>query len=135
MKKMKLLTLGLGLSFILINSGCSKDTSSLADNNGSVRTAGGVSPAAANPTIYAGRVSVTSGGFSPAELLIAESGTVLWTNNDNAVHTVTADNGMFDSGDLGAGATYTFTFNTRGEYSYHCKYHPEAKGLVRAMVK
>jgi plastocyanin len=128
MKKMKLLALGLGLCFVLFNTGCSKDTSSLADENGSVRTAG------STPTVYAGRVSITSGGFSPAELLIAANGTVLWTNNDNAVHTVTADNGFFDSGDLPAGATFTYTFS-RGAYYYHCKYHPEATGLVRAMVK
>ena len=134
MKKMKLLTLGLGISFIIINSGCSKDTSNLADDNGSVRTAGS-GPTGAAPTVYAGRVSLTSAGYTPAELLIAESGTVLWTNNDNAVHTVTADNGMFDSGDLAAGATFTHTFGTRGAYYYHCKYHPEATGLVRAMVK
>lgn len=129
MKKMKLLTLGVGLCLLsFLNSGCSKNTSSLADDNGSARTAGAI------PGVYAGRVSITAGGFTPAELLIAETGTVLWTNNDNAVHTVTTDNGLFDSGDLAAGATFTYTFN-RGSYTYHCKHHPEAAGSVRAMVK
>lgn len=128
MKKMKLPAIILGLCFILISTGCSKDTSNLGDENGSVSTAG------AAPTVYAGRVSITSTGFTPAELLIAATGTVLWTNNDNAVHTVTANDGSFDSGDLAAGATFTQTFS-RGAYYYHCKHHPEATGLVRAMVK
>ena len=126
---MKLFTLGLGLSFILLNSGCSKDTGSLADatDNGSVRTA-------ANPTVYSGRVSITNSGYSPIELLITDGGTVLWTNNDNAVHTVTADNGSFDSGDLQPGSTFFYTFS-RGVYTYHCKYHPETTGSIRVMVK
>lgn len=129
MKKMKLFTLGLGLCFMTFNSGCSKDTSSLADatDNGSVRTA-------ANPVVYSGRVSITSSGYSPIELLITDGGTVLWTNNDNAVHTVTADNGSFDSGDLQPGSTFVYTFS-RGVYTYHCKYHPETTGSIRVMVK
>ena len=126
---MKLLTLGLGLCFLVLNSGCSKDRSSLTDgtDNGSVRTA-------ANPIVYAGRVSITSSGYSPIELLITDGGTVLWTNNDNAVHTVTADNGSFDSGDLQPGSTFVYTF-IRGVYTYHCKNHPETTGSVKVMEK
>jgi plastocyanin len=129
MKKMKLFTIGLGLCFLIINTGCSKDTRSLADatDNGSVRTA-------ANPVVYAGKVSITSSGYTPIELLITDGGTVLWTNNDNAVHTVTADNGSFDSGDLQPGSTFVYKFS-RGVYKYHCKYHPEMTGSVTAMVK
>lgn len=85
--------------------------------------------------MYAGRVTIAKGGFTPAELLIAEGGTVLWTNGDNALHTVTADNGLFDSGDIPSGGTFTYTFSLRGLYTYHCKYHPDATGSIRAMVK
>ena len=108
--------------------GCSKNQESLATDNGAIRSN-------ANTTVYAGTVSMQNSTFNPTELLIAETGTVLWLNKDNMVHTVTADNGAFDSGDIPAGGSYTYTFNVRGLYTYKCKYHPEMYGSVRAMVK
>jgi plastocyanin len=63
------------------------------------------------------------------------SGSILWANNDNIVHTVTADDGSFDSGDLQPGATFGFTFNTVGPHPYHCKYHAEMTGIVKCVTK
>ena len=129
MKKIKIFTLSLSISTIFfLFPGCSKDKNSLANDDGSIH-------GNANVTLYAGRVSMKGGAFTPNELLIAETGTVLWVNDDNKIHTVTADNGAFDSGDIQPGATFTYTFNTRGAYPYHCKHHLEMVGTVRVMVK
>ena len=63
--------------------------------------------------------------FSPATVEIQVGDTVTWTNDDDTEHTVTASDGLFDSGELAEGATFSFTFETAGEFSYFCAFHPE----------
>jgi len=55
---------------------------------------------------------------------------VQWVNNDNVKHTVTSDEGVFDSGVFNTGDIFEYTFDTPGEYSYHCELHPFMKGKV-----
>jgi len=59
--------------------------------------------------------------------------TVAWVNKDNTVHTVTANDGTFDSGDLLPGGAFSYTFNTRGDYFYYCKYHSEMVGVIKVV--
>jgi plastocyanin len=68
--------------------------------------------------------------FSPKRLEIAAGTTVIWTNNDQLVHTVTADDGSWDSGAIEPGKTWTHTFTQPGEYSFHCTPHPFMKALI-----
>jgi plastocyanin len=68
--------------------------------------------------------------FSPGVLTIKVNTTVTWTNKDLWAHTVTADNGLFKSGKLGSGDTWSYTFNKAGEYPYHCDIHSHMKGKV-----
>ena len=53
-----------------------------------------------------------------------------WTNSGAATHTVTADNGAFDSGRLASGATFSQTFDTAGTFTYHCEIHPQMTGTI-----
>lgn len=68
--------------------------------------------------------------FSPNTLTITVGTTVKWVNNDDTVHTVTADDGSFDSGFFNKGETWSHTFNKPGEYSYHCRPHPWMTGKI-----
>jgi plastocyanin len=68
--------------------------------------------------------------FVQKRLEIAAGTTVRWTNNDMVVHTVTADDGSWDSGAIEPGATWTRTFDSAGDYSFHCTPHPFMKGVV-----
>ena len=122
MKKMKIFTLCMALFFTLTFLSCTKDASRPAQDDETKAE-----------SVIAGRISILSSGFDPQEFYVREKGTVLWINNDNSVHTVTADNGVFNSGDLRSGATFSYTFNTRGDYPYHCKYHPEMAGIIKAV--
>jgi plastocyanin len=60
----------------------------------------------------------------PVTVVIGVNNTVTWVNNDSAPHTVTANDGSFDSGNMAPTGTFTFTFTTPGTYHYHCIYHP-----------
>jgi plastocyanin len=68
--------------------------------------------------------------FSPATLNIQVGTMVSWTNNDSTTHTVTSDNGIFDSGNLAPNATFSYTFNTAGTFAYHCAIHTSMTGKV-----
>lgn len=71
--------------------------------------------------------------FSPGELEIHKGTTVVWTNKDSAVHTVTGDNGGPASPSLAQGESYSYTFNTLGSFPYHCALHPSMKGTVKVV--
>jgi len=73
-------------------------------------------------------VEVVDSAFEPAELSVAAGTTVVWSHEGNAPHTVTADDGAFDSGTLNSGDTFEFTFEEPGEYPYHCTFHGGAGG-------
>jgi plastocyanin len=121
------------ISFLFL--ACGKDESNLVESvNGSARDAS-VTTTGAGTTNYAARVSIQSSSYSPADLTVMASGTVLWNNIDGNVHTVTADNGAFDSGDIQPGASFTHTFETAGPYTYYCKYHREQTAIVKAVHK
>ena len=71
-------------------------------------------------------------GYDPDNItvVIGVNNTVIWTNNDNEPHTVTAADGSFDSGNMDPGATFTYTFTKPGTYTYICTYHPWMHGYV-----
>ncbi len=75
-------------------------------------------------------VSIVNMSFSPDTLKIAAGTTVTWTNNDSMTHTVTATGGLFDSGNLPAGMTFTHTFSTAGTYNYRCVIHANMKAVI-----
>ena len=68
-------------------------------------------------------VEVVDSAFEPEELTIDPGTTVVWAQTGSLPHTVTADDGTFDSGDMAAGDTFSFTFQEEGTYPYYCEYH------------
>jgi plastocyanin len=75
-------------------------------------------------------VDIEDFAFSPATIEIEAGTTVTWENYDSAPHTVTADDGSFDSGDLAQDQTFSHTFDQPGTYSYSCTIHPNMTGTV-----
>ncbi len=65
-------------------------------------------------------VSIQDGYFDPADVTVASGTTVVWTNEGSLPHTVTADNGLFDSGVLYPGDSYSVWFGGSGTVTYHC---------------
>jgi plastocyanin len=61
--------------------------------------------------------------YSPANLTVQQGTTVVWTNNSDAAHTVTADDSSFASDTVGQDGTFQQTFNSAGTFAYHCELH------------
>jgi plastocyanin len=74
--------------------------------------------------------------FAPKEIHIAPGQTVTWTNDDAIQHTITADDGSFDSGLLDQGATFSQEFDTPGAYQYFCQPHggPGGTGMAATVI-
>jgi plastocyanin len=73
--------------------------------------------------------------FFSAEVIRVEVGeTVEWVNIGRNPHTVTADDGSFDSGDLQPGAEFSWTFTEPGVYPYYCVYHGGPGGVGMAGI-
>jgi plastocyanin len=51
-------------------------------------------------------------------------------------HTITADDGSFDSGILNPGDTFSLTFDTPGTSAYYCQIHggPGGVGMAGTIV-
>jgi hypothetical protein len=49
-------------------------------------------------------------------------------------HTVTQDNGIFDSGIVQPGGAYSYTFQNPGTYPYYCMLHGRPGGIGMAGI-
>jgi len=76
-------------------------------------------------------VSIGFDAVKPQHLDVLLGDTVTWTNDSVRTHTVTADNGAFDSGRVVPTATFTRTFTALGDTPYHCVLHPFIRGDVQ----
>ena len=68
--------------------------------------------------------------FTNQTIEITVGTTIEWTNDDPVPHTVTADDGSFDSGSMDAGQVWRYTFTQAGTYPFHCTPHPFMKGTI-----
>ncbi len=75
-------------------------------------------------------VEIRGNAFSPPRLTIAAGDSVVFSNRDLAPHTVTADDGGFDSGRFGLGGSVRMTFPSAGTYPYHCEVHPRMRATI-----
>jgi plastocyanin len=74
----------------------------------------------------AATVTLSNFQFGPKVVRIKAGGEVTWEVKEGT-HTVTADNGSFESPTLSAGKKYSHTFPTPGTFKYYCSFHG-AKG-------
>jgi plastocyanin len=99
---------------------------------------GGGTPAAAPQGADSGaaasadtvRVTMRNLAYAPTAVSVGVGQTVVWVNNDAVQHTVTADDGSFDSGIIEPGRSWARTFPRAGTIAYHCTPHPFMKATV-----
>ena len=75
-------------------------------------------------------VEMRQSAFVPSRLEVAAGATVEWTNRDQVAHSVTADDGSWDSGEIAPGGTWRHTFDAPGTYTIHCTPHPFMTGVI-----
>jgi plastocyanin len=74
--------------------------------------------------------------YDPPSLIIFTGGEIIWRNDDSSSHTVTSGNiiegpnGIFDSGLIKPGETFSFKFEETGQYDYFCMIHPWANASI-----
>jgi len=112
----KYLILGILVLICAIPTGCSGGRATTSSTT--------TAPAGGNT------VTISNFSFSPATLTVSVDATVTWTNKDSVTHTIVSDTGVFDSGNMARNASFSYTFNTAGTYTYHCGPHPIMKGTI-----
>jgi plastocyanin len=96
------------------------------------------------PKASAARVDVTVGPngdhvFSPSSVTIHPGDTVRWTWASGIFHSSTsgipgAPNGIWDSGILSQYATFSYTFNSTGNFPYYCVVHGACCHMVGTVI-
>jgi len=77
----------------------------------------------------AATVNTNDNTFDKTEVDIPAGSTVVWNNGNVNTHTVTADDGSFDSGDVSTGQQFSMEFDAPGTYPYYCQYHGDVGGV------
>ena len=96
-----------------------------------VACSGGDAPAGPEPGgAGARRVTIKGFNFQPASLQASVGDTVTVTNEDDAEHTLTADDGSFDTGRFSSGSR-PVTLTKAGSIAYHCVVHDYMKGVIQ----
>jgi plastocyanin len=75
-------------------------------------------------------VTIQNYTFIPDSVTVPAGSTVYWTNLDPAAHQVLSDTHAFMGNPMSRNTSYSFTFNNRGTFPYHCAIHPTMKGTV-----
>ena len=82
-------------------------------------------PAASGTTVKIPKDSMGRGpqAYGTNPLVVAPGTAVTWVNEDSVAHTVTADDGSFDSKYINPGSSWSHAFDKPGKYPYYCTLH------------
>jgi plastocyanin len=88
----------------------------------------------AAPVPAGGRDTVTAAiqdfTFQPGRIEVDAGTTVVWTNGGQVSHSVTSEQGGFDTGLLEPAERRGLTFSKPGTYPFHCTPHPFMTGVI-----
>jgi plastocyanin len=102
--------------------------------NDAAATAQASTPRAGRTTMYrratANRVKIVDFAFRPRAITVPRGTRVTWANRGNATHTSTSSSGLWDSGLLSPGESFSRVFRRAGTFRYKCKIHPAMVGKV-----
>lgn len=67
--------------------------------------------------------------FSPKTISVEAGTTLIFLNTSALPHTATADDGSFDTGMVGVGASKSITLTKPGTIAFHCQFHGAVGGV------
>jgi quinohemoprotein ethanol dehydrogenase len=80
---------------------------------------------------FDGSVFTYEYNFTPQVVSVPQGTTLTWRNDGSVIHTATAADGTWDTGDIsGGGGTGSVLFDTPGTFTYNCTPHPWMLGRV-----
>ncbi len=87
----------------------------------------GMSSGGSNPP-PTNEILLQNTSYNPSTKTINKGTKLTWLNKDSFAHTVTSGypgnpDGVFDSGNMGSGASFSYTFNSSGTFKYYCRIH------------
>ena len=122
--KSALFALSLVIATSMFSSGCySKETMDSPPQKANTP------PATMNTTSMM-NVSIVGFAFNPENVTVKMGSSITWTNQDRAPHTITSDDGSWDSGKIMQNGKYTHKFDKAGTFTYYCAVHPSMKGSI-----
>ena len=77
-----------------------------------------------------GQLVIRNFSYAPRTLVVDRGTTVTVTNADGTKHSVTADDGAFDTRDLEGGARSRLVLDRPGRFAYHCDIHDYMRGTI-----
>lgn len=129
----------IGISLLLIAglAACGDDDE--GDVDAADTTSSSASGAAGDEDAYGDRSggedatgsTVVAKDFAFTDAKVTAGGEVTFENQDDAPHTLTADEGAFDTGNVAGGSSGSVTAPTEpGEYTFHCEIHQSMTGTL-----
>lgn len=117
---MSRILLPLALVSVLALGACGGDSNS-----------GSSSEATATPQTGTVEVGMNRLKFEPANITVKTGAKIVWTNNEDVPHDVTAREGAdFKSKVFGQGETFEYTTEQAGRIDYVCTLHPGMEGSI-----
>jgi plastocyanin len=101
-----------------------------------VVAAAAAAPAASAATVK--HVTISNYTFTPTTITIKHGTKVVWKNTEgfdhhlasaNSIKTTARLTGVFSSGLLGHGATFSFTYKKKGTFYYECTIHADMPSM------
>ena len=91
--------------------------------------------ATAEPPPQGETIQATIQNFSLEDLTVRVGDTIVWTQQDQTTHTTTSGlptvpDGIWDSGFLNNGQTFSFTLTEVGTFPFYCAIHPSMRATV-----
>ena len=75
-------------------------------------------------------INIAKFAYGPKEITVAPGTKIVWTNHDQAPHTVTSNDKSFASKGLDTDDKFEHTFTSEGDFGYICTVHPYMTGIV-----
>lgn len=75
-------------------------------------------------------VNIADFAFSPATLSASQGDRVTWINRDIVPHTATANDGSWDTGEIGPGERAVIQLTEGMSAEYFCRFHPSMTAMI-----
>lgn len=126
MKRLQHVIAAIGMVTIVVAcSGTGADSSATSAAPGTTSVSDMTTQTTSGPAGAGSTITISNFQFTGAtSLAVGEELTVV--NEDSVPHSWTSDDDVFDSGQLGQGESFEFTFEEPGEYTFFCVIHPDA---------